>query len=287
MKVAFGTVVYKESFKYHQEFIESINNQDSNDFDIVLLNDNLNEEEFNKVSNSLQKKVITWYGKPNSLTSELRVQLIKNAKENGYDLLILGDFDDTFSRNRVSKIISEYEDAFSFYYNDLYYINTQRKFFHNLPQHIRRIDDIMECNFLGLSNTALNLKKIDYKLIDKLNEKNILVFDWYMYSILLKNTHIGKKIEDCKTYYRIHENNIAGENKDKIDDIKREINVKINHYMRLRRFDTQYNGLLDFYKRLKLEVDNGEILLLNYIDRDNEYWWGRLKSNKIRVEKNL
>ncbi|MEA4848931.1 MAG: glycosyltransferase [Clostridiaceae bacterium] len=285
MNIAFGTVTYKESFKYCLEFTESINKQDCKDFDVILLNDNLDKEELEKISASLRKNVLIRNGKRNCTPSGLRVQLIKYAKENGYDLLVLGDFDDTFSHNRVSRIALAYEEKYSFYYNDIYTFDKQRKFFSSLSQYTKNISDIIEHNYLGLSNTALNLKNIDVELIDKLNVRSVSVFDWFMYSILLKGGHIGKKIEDCKTYYRIHENNIAGESQNTIEGIKKEINVKIDHYSQLRSIDTQFNKLLDYYKRLKLKIDNDKIDILNYVDSDNGYWWGRINSNKMREER--
>jgi|LGOV01.1.fsa_nt_gb N-acetylneuraminate synthase len=286
MRIAFGTVVYKESFQYYREFVKTINNQDSNDFDVILMNDNLSEEELLKISNALQKNVKILFGKHNSTPSELRVELIKSVKKNGYDLLVLGDFDDTFSNNRVSKIELEYDENFSFYYNDLYYFNKQRKFFDGLPKNIIKIDDILEQNFLGLSNTTLNLNKIDFETIDRLNENITLIFDWHMYSILLEEGHIGKKIENCKTYYRIYENNIAGESIDTIDAIKKELKIKVNHYEKLRDIDVKFDNLFNYYKELKERVDNNDTVeLMQQINRGNCYWWGRLDSNRIRLEK--
>jgi hypothetical protein len=285
MKAAFGTVLYKESFKFFKEFAESLNNQDCYDFDVLLLNDNLNNEELEKVTSYLKKNVILLYGKQNSSIPELRFQLISSAKENGYDLLILGDFDDTFSRNRVSNIISEYDKKISFYYNNLYYYEKQRKFFNYLPLYTTKITDIIEHNYLGLSNTALNLNNINYVLINELNEKTAVVFDWYMYSILLKRGHIGKKVEGCKTYYRIYENNTAGECKNTIEDIYKEIIVKMNHYNILKKFDSKFDELFDFYKELQFDINNGRIDIMSYVDKYNDYWWGRIKSNKIKLER--
>lgn len=281
MKASFGTVLYKESLEFLQDFAESLNNQDCDDFDVLLLNDNLNDRELKKATNSFKKKAILLNGKQNSSPPELRFELIKVAKEKNYDLLILGDFDDLFSPNRVSNIISAYENEISFYYNDLYYIDKKTKFFNCLPPYTNKITDIIEYNYLGLSNTALNLNNMDNKLINKLNEKSALIFDWYMYSVLLKERHTGKKVEGCKTYYRIYENNTAGECKNTMEYINKEIAVKVNHYNIFKKSDAKFNELFNFYKELQLKVNKEKIDIMSYIDKNNDYWWGKIKLSKI------
>ena len=280
IRIAFGTVVYKAAYNYYPEFIESLNKQDYVPFDILLLNDDLEDDETNKLSDSC--KAIVWEGTKHSKPSDLRVELIKKAKEKNYDLLILGDFDDTFSSNRVSQLAKGYDKSFSFYYNDIYCFNKKKKFFNNLPKHVKSISNILEHNYLGLSNTALNLQNFDMEIIEKLKNVNTSIFDWYMYSILLAEGHKGKKVESCKTYYRIHEHNIAGESGSKFADINREIDVKIKHYSSLRNVNINFSYLFGYYTKLKSKLANNECDILGQIDKKCEYWWGRLKSNKIR-----
>jgi hypothetical protein len=279
MKVAFGTVVYKEAFDYYIDFIDSINNQTYRDFDTIILNDNLDTYELHKLSNSLRDEMILWNGKDNSKPFELRVELIRRAKQENYDLLILGDFDDKFSTDRVSKIVCELEEAFSFYYNDIYYFNKENKFFNQIPKHTLSISNILESNYLGLSNTALDLRKIDFKLIDELEECACSIFDWCMYSTILNHGLTGKRVEDCKTYYRIHSSNIAGINKCDHDSIHREINIKLEHYSILKdknpEFTIRYNRYLRIENYIKSMNTNQ---ILSYIE-NNDYWWGKIDSN--------
>lgn len=276
MKTAMGTVLYKQSFKYLKEFSSSVNNQDCLDFDMLFLNDDLNEEELDVVLNSVKRNVVFTSGATGSTIPQLRYQLIKHAKENGYDLLVLGDFDDIFSEDRVSKFKRAFSNSFSFYYNDLYYFDSDRKFFSFLPEYTNEINQILEHNYLGMSNTALNLNNIDYKLLGKLNVERCYAFDWYMFSVLLNEGLKGKKAECCRTYYRIYENNTAGEYKNTIEHIIKEIDVKINHYSLLKKWYDNYEELYYYYSTLKLKWENEEIDLISYADTGNDFWWGHI-----------
>lgn len=279
MKTALGTVLYKQSFKYLNEFSRSVNNQDCRDFDVLFLNDDLDKVQLDICINSIKRNVIFSTGKHKSTISQLRYQLIKYAKENAYDLLVLADFDDTFSDDRVSSIISNYCKAYSFYYNDLYYFDKNRKFFSILPEYTYDANQILEQNYLGMSNTSLNLNNIDLNLLEKLNVTRCEAFDWYMFSAFLAEGHKGRKVEGCRTYYRIYKNNTAGEYKNTRAHINKEISIKTNHYSLLKQWDSKFEDLYDYYKLLQLEWENGSIDLLSYADTSNDYWWGHIKSN--------
>lgn len=277
MKVAFGTVVYKMAYAFHEDFINAINHQDTINFDILLLNDHLDAEKCNHLTNHIKQKAVWVKCKANKTISELKLELIQSAKEKEYDLLIFGDFDDVFSENRISKNISNFDSKYSFFYNELYYFDKEKKFFGWLPPVVEDINPILECNFLGFSNTALNLNKIDYQLLNSLKAKQTIAFDWMLFSLLLLQGHKGKKIEDCRTYYRIYEHNIAGETHIGIEGLKKEIEIKVAHYSKLADIDSRYCGLYNFYAGLKDSFETD--LLLEKSTINKSYWWGRINKN--------
>ncbi|NUU74819.1 hypothetical protein [Paenibacillus xylanilyticus] len=281
MKIAFGTVIYKESFLYLTDYAKSINSQDTTEFDLLLLNDNLDNGEVQHLISYFDTHVHLWNGKAGSLPSELRVELIKRAKKLGYDLLVLGDFDDTFSENRISKIQSRYEKNVAFYYNELYYSDRLKSFFETLPAQTHEIDSILECNYLGLSNTAINLNAISYELIEKLNVSNGPIFDWFMYSVLLMEGCKGIKVDRCKTYYRIHENNVAGEISNTLDAVHKEIEVKLMHYEHLKTLYPEFARLLRLYEKLRDRLDDSKFDIFPLVKETNDFWWGNLKLGQI------
>lgn len=279
MKIAFGTVIYKESFKFYLDFVDSINNQLYKDFDTIILNDDLGKDDLQLVSNSFNNNIIFWNGKVNSEPFELRVELINKAKLNNYDLLILGDFDDQFSKDRILTIVEEFEENFAFYYNDIYYFDQKREFISNMPKYTCNIYDILESNYLGLSNTALNLAKIDFDLIDELRECSTAIFDWCMYSILLNKGLKGKKVENCRTYYRMHLANIAGKRKVDYVSILEEIAIKLKHYSILSEKNLEFSKRYDRYLKIKTYIEKNDLNeIIKYIE-DNEFWWSGINSN--------
>ena len=50
MRVAFGTVVYKAAYKFYKDFIDTINKQDAKEFDVILLNDDLDDNEYDNLT---------------------------------------------------------------------------------------------------------------------------------------------------------------------------------------------------------------------------------------------
>ena len=283
MKIGFGVVVYKESMQFCKDFTKSINSQDYSDFDILLLNDNLNCNELDIVLSSLEKNIVLLNKKLNYSIPQLRFQLISDAKKIGYDLLILGDFDDKFSLNRIRRIVSEYNENVSFYYNDIYYFDNE-KYFNKLPNITDNLTMIIEHNYLGLSNTALNLNNIDFNFIDKLFFCTSSVFDWYLYSLLLSEGHVGKMVQNCSTFYRIYDNNIAGEKEKTLNSLKKEISVKINHYNQLKKYNFVFNELYEYYINVSLQFDDNKSSILESTNKRSIYWWGLLNSNNYRLE---
>lgn len=277
IKVAFGTVMYKVGYKFHEDFIKSINNQDCEDFDLLIINDDLSKEEISRVERISKRNTVIMDGYKNSSPAELRVQLMCKAKDLGYDLLILGDFDDTFSYNRVSSTMNMYNEEYTFYYNEIFYLNNGEKFFRYIPHETVNIQDIMDYNYLGLSNTSINLNNISYSLIESLSNIKVDAFDWCMYSLVLINKQIGIMVDKAKTFYRIYDGNIAGDNNNSIANIYKEIRIKINHYQELMNYYDCAKSYYEFYTFLN---DKDINLIEDYfVNNNNNYWWGNIKYN--------
>ena len=63
MRVAFGTVVYRQDMSVARELIESVNSQDYDDFEMLLLNDNVQDAGF-LVADILLIKKLSKVGNP-------------------------------------------------------------------------------------------------------------------------------------------------------------------------------------------------------------------------------
>lgn len=276
MKVAFGTVLYKKAISYFDEFFQSVINQTNKEFDIVLIIDDLLPEEIAPFidKNSNEKcNIKTCYSNKKSKPYELRIQLIEYVKENKYDLLIIGDCDDVFSENRIETIVKEFCVApnVAFFYNQICLFDNSIVL-GELPKVTEHIDQIGEKNYLGLSNTALNMRLLDDNIISDLKQGDTLIFDWYLYSVLLIHGLKGIFVEGALSFYRIHGNNLAGITNLSEDNIKKEITIKIEHYKLLSKHSEYHKKLLRQYQDLIIEQKE-------LYKNNNYYWWNLIQLN--------
>lgn len=270
MRVAFGTVIYETAWVYKDEFISSLNHQVNCEFDLIIINDDLCEKKTDELE-KLSNRNIKIISKPYQMSiAELRIFLLLKSKSLGYDLLILGDFDDIFDSKRVGAIIKKYSEKYGFYYNPLFTLD-KHNVFDKLPPSLNTYKDILEYNILGLSNTAINLNMIDNTFIESLKEGNTSIFDWYLYTRLLLRGIRGVLVEEARTYYRIHENNIAGLEQRNEENIKKEIAVKREHYYLLKN----YTALLE--EKYKQYIGVTEDECLNHLNKQSMgYWWNKI-----------
>ena len=268
-KIIFGSVVYKSAEKYLKDFLTSLEQQGNELFSILLLNDDIGDADLKSIVSpyALHIECIEYR---NRTPVQLRIELLRQAKLRQADLLILGDCDDYFSHNRVQNIINTYEEHLdkAFFYNDLVNMNGER-LMPELPKEVIRFEDIGEYNFLGLSNTAVNIDKLSYEFIESLKEYHYYIFDWYFYSRILLLGLSGVKVQNCNTIYRLHENNLAGIAEMSYADIKREITVKKQLYECLEKYN--------FYYALKLQQyqDKNQLEILD--EQKQHYWWNLTK----------
>lgn len=268
-KIIFGSVVYKSAEKYLKDFLTSLEQQGNELFSILLLNDDIEDDDLKSIVSpyALHIECIKYR---NRTPVQLRIELLRQAKLRQADLLILGDCDDYFSHNRVQNIINTYEEHLdkAFFYNDLVNMNGER-LMPELPKEVIRFENIGEYNFLGLSNTAVNIDKLSYEFIESLKEYHYYIFDWYFYSRILLLGLSGVKVQNCNTIYRLHENNIAGIAEMSYADIEREITVKKQQYECLEKYNFYYALKLQRYQEKKQ---------LEILDKQKQhYWWNLTK----------
>ena len=278
MQCCVGTVVYNSALMYFDSFLESLSKQDSKDFRLIVVNDDCDASIITGMVEGYFSKDKFLLINTNACLKpyELRIELIKLAKTNGFDLLILGDSDDWFSDNRISLVIKDFLDnpEYTIFYNCLEKPDGS-VVLSDLPPKTESIDCILECNYLGLSNTAIALNNITFSFIDSLYEGRTIVFDWYFFSRLLLAGYWAKRVNGAITYYRIHPNNVAGEPRGAKSSIQFEVDVKIEHYKLLSSYGECFKQLRDAYSNYTVlcEMNNNSEL----------FWWSQLrrKNNEI------
>lgn len=266
--IAFGTVVYPAALQYFAEFIDSLNCQTYYDFELIIVNDNIDEVELRAYLKRYKGRydIVSYHEQMSP--GDLRVELLRESKSRGYELIILGDADDIFDTDRVRNVLEVYSSASSywFYYNSLMLFDKTNAL-KEMPKITDDIRQIMECNYLGLSNTSVNLRKLSFEFIDSLKGCTSSVFDWYLYSRILDYGGSGVFVPDAITYYRIHSGNIAGV--PSIEQLDTELKVKKAHYSLMKMYNAEYEVLLEQLN--SYSFDKFTPLA------DLSYWWDNIK----------
>lgn len=276
--IVFGSVVYSEALEHLDKFLDSINKQIYKKFDILIINDNIDSATLQQRLKKIVFNNISIIDETQSskTPAQLRILLLLEAKKRGYDLLILGDCDDTFSKNRVYNIKECYlkNKEYAFYYNDLILQNGELAI-QDMPDWTCSIDDILQYNYLGLSNSAINMNKLCLDWIMSLKECESFVFDWYLFSRMLIMDLQGMHVKGAYTIYRIHQGNFVGLNRCNKEMIAKELVVKKQHYKSLQKYSKKMRHI---YEEIKdMTVDDVRLSTVS-----TSFWWSniRLKEEK-------
>lgn len=273
MKTVFTTVIYKQAESFIPEYIKSVDNQTDKDFDLLIINDNFNSEELkavehqiNLLTTGLKIHVEDLFDQHLSIAGT-RIEMMASAKKMGYDLMVMGDVDDTFAPSRVEEVKKAYEldKSAVFFYNKLV-TDGGKEVFSTLPTKADSIKQISQGNFVGMSTSAINLNHVTEDFIDSLKEGDSPVFDWYLFSRLLLDVGYGNLVPNTSTIYRIYDNNEVGVTR----DIKKELEVKKVHYTNLAK---RY----DYFRDLLSKLEDIDINAISARADHQGYWWSDIQ----------
>lgn len=257
-KTAFLSVVYPGCEKFLTDFLQSLAAQTANCFDLYLFNDGLVD---------LCRWTDDWTGEEIHVVdvagtpAKIRQYAINYLYDRGYDFLIFGDSDDMFSKNRVEESLIGLLDH-DVVVNDLDIIdelgsNVKSGYLSARLGDEKNIkpNDILEKNFMGLSNTAINLKKINKVSFPC----ELIAVDWYFYSCLLMSGAKAAFISKASTLYRQHGENTAGVNELTVESFVRSVSIKKIHYMNMLEIDGEkYSSLYEQYRDLDLKLADAQ-----------------------------
>lgn len=258
------TTIFPASQKYLEDFFNSLQQQTSKDFDVLVINDGVEnfhiyETKFPDL-NMLERKVA-------ELPAKNREIGIKIVKELGYKFLIFGDSDDFFSDNRIEESIKALKIN-HIVINELTLFNNNSEEKNFLKNNLKNIntpqDNILNGNVFGFSNIGLRAEVIN----SKLNlSSDLIAVDWFFVtSLLLQKDCQIKFLDDVHTHYRQHSGNIIGMSKLlTIKKLELGIQVKQKHYKellkfcktyQLQKYSNTFETRLKEIKELKKELSN-------------------------------
>ncbi len=281
---------YKGVENYAKDYFQSIMEQNTNEFDLLILNDNAASLKYGEMNVNVDEIMISDDKSP----ALIRYDGLNYAISNNYQNLIFSDIDDFFSINRISSSISTLE-KYDFTFNEIYLIDQNGKtidenclFQMGLGKNINSFNQILHHNCLGLTHTAINLESIKNFYIPE----DVIAVDWWIYTILLLNGATGKYIDNAITYYRQSDNNLVGMkkllNKNRLETGLRVKQIHYNNiikYCNLNNLEIALNSYVlkkDNMLELKLALKNLDFQK-RYIDiinsnLDDLYcgWWSEI-----------
>ena len=282
LKVVILTTIFPGAEKLCDCYLESINKQKSKyDFEIVLYCDGADENWTKSFQEKIKypSRVIESEG-PLSII-ENRIYQIRYAIEAGYDIIIFADIDDGFSDNRIEGSVDKLtQTKCDFVYNNIE-VKNEMYFNDVLANKIDSVLDVKAFNMLGLSNTAIRTKSLGFMLENMNIPKDLVAFDWWLYTSVLNRGGCGYYVPEATTFYGIHENNIAGDKRLTDQKLSLGIRVKEAHYSSLKNiFEDAWKSICKFAKLM----ENNE-LRVEYIRLANtmncSYWWENIDNQAV------
>lgn len=280
-KIAFLSVVFPSIERFLDDFFKSLEAQTFKDFDLLIINDGL--EDFDAYKKRFSGLHIIEIGF-NDTPAKIRELGIKQALSRGYKAIVFGDADDYFAHNRVevSKTLLE---RFGIVVNDIELVNVRgeqlikgylSKRIKN--KHVVAPDDIRDSNFMGLSNTAVRAELLEGLEINR----ELIAVDWFIFSVLLKKGSKAVFTSETETFYRQYGGNTIG--LDSIDNkkMKNAIKAKLLHFREMAKYYPEYKMP---YKRMKVleEKISNKFFLKEYMETiclrkiENPFWWEEIK----------
>jgi hypothetical protein len=282
-------VVYPGSEKYFQEYAESINNQSNLNFDLLVLNDGIQELPTFDFKYFLVTDV-----EPGLTVAEIRMKGIQYALKCDYKYLIFSDIDDFYSKNRIEKSLVDLTGG-NFVYNALIPVDDISKLVNistgiKFPEQLTSHKNILDYNVVGMSNSAIDLTKFGGFYIPK----DIIAVDWWLFTIQLILASRGKYVEEAITFYRQSDDNLLGMNKSlNVDRLEFGLRVKRLHFQHVQKYcemnkydvaNKDYSGKLDEIHELTSMLGNPEFkehyikVINNNIDDIYKGWWSEILS---------
>lgn len=246
-KIAFLTTIFPTNNEFLINCFDSLEQQTFKNFDIVVVNDGY--QKFDTIKKKYPN--LTIIELPHRSTpSKNREYGINHVKMMGYSVVVFGDSDDYFEKNRIEKSI-ELLETHDIVVNDLSLFNTHgiynRKYLSNRIRNntIIDFDFILEKNIFGLSNTAIKLD-----LIDSINfDPSLVAVDWYLFSLLLLKARHAIFTNETQTLYRQYSDNTIGIGEITPESISNILKVKKTHYSLMQKhlhyYEELYNNVIE------------------------------------------
>lgn len=253
--VAVLTTVYSQARDYLDTFLTSLEQQTDRRFDLVLVNDGLDDlDKLKEVHEGLVYRTVEHGSTP----VENRERGIRFCVQAGYDSVIFADADDYFEPVRVAVLTAKLHAAsVDCVINDIHIVDQHarlldRSYFSNRYRNNQSVSlqDIRHSNVFGLSNTAVRTSCLSRLSI----APEVIALDWYLFTVLLMRGCRAVFTNEANTYYRQHDTNTAGLGQATPERVRNAIRIKCSHYHALRNVSEDFSQLFRYFADLSARV---------------------------------
>lgn len=257
MKLLFAIVIYKGVELFFKKCMMSLCNQEDDQFDLLVLNDGCKVCDFTEAGKKFALQLVD-VSESGLTPAQIRGKAFEFALQHGYEGIVFGDADDYFSENRIS-VVKKYLPFCDFIFNEISTCDVNGRLIEErvlahlgVGEKVSRLDELLDCNVVGMSNSAFNLLQIGN--IELPFPKDVRAADWWVASLLLLNGMVGLFEAGAVTYYRQSVHNFTGmRGQLGVDKLFLGVSVKKAHYA----------GLVDY---LKNRDDNRVKILENRLE---------------------
>src|SRR5690606_5042334 len=201
-KAVLVSYIYPSAEQYLADFIDTVNDQSSTDFEVILFNDstNIETEDLGELLPSFRVINIDHH----KSIANIRFDSFQYLAKQDYNYVIFQDIDDTMSRNRVEQTISALA-VNPIVCNDLSIIKngkiTSSNVWSDRLEHNFNFDKnfIIDKNIIGLGNSGIRSDVLQTQIV---RDNTIQATDWFVfYQLMYSGNRKATFITDCTTVY--------------------------------------------------------------------------------------
>jgi hypothetical protein len=276
VNTAVVAVIFPDNLIYFKSFLNSLTNQNDQEFDLLLIVDSVETiEEYLHDFRSIKVVLLPVRG---SIASN-RQTALQWLTDLPYDYFIFADTDDMLMPDRVL-VCKFYLHHAPVVVNDLYpfydekIITSDGYWRQRLPDGYKFTDQqILSSNFAGLGNTSIRKEVIKPLVIPE----RLIAIDWFIFYHYLQN-NFGIFVHRGGVLYRQHKDNVAGIKMISENRLSHIVKVKIRHYLELQPEFPEVTVLLKKTERIcerLLQEDGYSRSVTSYLNNSqiNYFWW--------------
>lgn len=280
--VCLFTVVYPGCEPYLKRFFQSVQGQDYKEFELLILNDGL--ENLGEYAAGLNYSIHEF--SVEGTIAQIRNKGLNILMDQPFEKIVFADADDYFSGSRILQATKALDEV-DIYVNDLTVVDHKGKIIqadylsHRLKNGYKvKTDFIMQKNILGLGNSSVRKSALQ----DIQIPESTIAVDWIIFTdMLLRNCSAVFK-NDSQTYYRQHESNIAGFKKVTEENMKHALEVQMQNATYFSPASEPHKELLTKLQEVHSYLAENEPNIKTYSDKvgkllpDNPFWWEEIKT---------